>query len=291
MSNVHFEMEFRTGEDEIGKRAKLLYVSMAKYGGDWHSTPHTHACTELFYVVGGLGQFRIADQLRPVSAGDMVIVNPGVEHTEISLSANPLEYIVLGVEGLEFAFDQGPDQRYGVIGFQDQREELSVLLRALLEEIETKPPQYRTVCQDLLEILILRLIRRTDCAGAAAAAGRRINRECSMVRRYLDSHFKENVTLDQLAEMAHVNKYHMVHAFTREYGVSPINYLTTRRIRESCRLLSGTDHSLAQISQMLGFSSPSYFSQRFKKMEGVSPMEYRKGRRAAREASNEEESL
>ena len=41
-------------------------------------------------------------------------------------------------------------------------------------------------------------------------------------------------------------------------------------------LLGDTDHSLSQISHMLGFSSPSYFSQSFRKLEGVSPMEYRK---------------
>ncbi len=46
---------------------KLLYVSTAKYGGDWHSLMHTHACTELFYVVGGMGQFKVAEKLIPVS--------------------------------------------------------------------------------------------------------------------------------------------------------------------------------------------------------------------------------
>lgn len=70
----------------------------------------------------------------------------------------------------------------------------------------------------------------------------------------------------------------MVHAFSREYGVSPINYLISRRIQESRYLLSDTDHSLSQISHMLGFSSPSYFSQSFRKLEGMSPMEYRKRR-------------
>ena len=79
-----------------------------------------------------------------------------------------------------------------------------------------------------------------------------------------------------LAEVAHVNKYYLVHTFSKEYGISPINYLISRRIAESKHLLSETDHSLSQISHMLGFSSPSYFSQSFRKLEGVSPMEYRR---------------
>ena len=107
-------------------------------------------------------------------------------------------------------------------------------------------------------------------------AGPRTTRECDLVRRYIDNHFKESLTLEQLAELAHLNKYYMAHTFRREFGVSPINYLISRRIEESRFLLRETDHTLSLISQMLGFSSLSYFSQCFRRVEGVSPTEYRK---------------
>ncbi|MEG1857937.1 MAG: AraC family transcriptional regulator [Pseudoflavonifractor sp.] len=255
---------------------KLLYVSSAKYGGDWNSMMHTHTCTEIFYVVGGAGQFKIEEITRPVAVDDMVIVNPNVEHTEVSLNASPLEYIVMGVEGLEFSADEDGDSRYCVVNFRGGREDALHYLRSLLSEIETKASGYEIVCQDLLEVLLVRLMRRTDFSLTPAPACRRSTKECATVRRYLDSHFKESITLDQLAGITHVNKYYMVHAFSREYGISPINYLIARRITESRILLSGTDHSLSQISHMLGFSSPSYFSQSFRKLEGISPMEYRK---------------
>ena len=89
-----------------------------------------------------------------------------------------------------------------------------------------------------------------------------------------------NNSLDMLSELVHVNKYYMVHSFTKEYGISPINYLISRRIEESKYLLSDTDHSLSQISHMLGFSSPSYFSQSFRRLEGMSPMEFRRSSRS-----------
>ena len=102
------------------------------------------------------------------------------------------------------------------------------------------------------------------------------SRECGIVRRYIDEHFKESITLDQLAELAHINKYYLVHAFRKTYGTSPINYLISRRIQESRFLLTNSNHSLSQIARILGFSSLSYFSQSFHRAEGVSPMEYRK---------------
>ena len=61
--------------------------------------------------------------------------------------------------------------------------------------------------------------------------------------------------------------------------MSPINYLISRRIEESRFLLRETDHTLSLIAQILGFSSLSYFSQCFRRVEGVSPLEYRRRHR------------
>lgn len=276
MSNDHYELENQFPIGGILESTKLLYVSTAKYGGDWHSMVHTHACAELFYVVGGMGQFRIADQIHPVSADDLVIINPGVEHTEISLNSNPLEYIVLGVDGLEFIGGEDNDDRCRIVNFRGSGEDMLHNLRGMLREIEAKQPGYETVCQDLLEVLLIRLMRRTHFSMTLATPARKTSKECASIRRYIDSNFKENISLDLLAELTHMNKYYMVHLFSREYGISPINYLISRRIKESKFLLGETDHSLSQISLMLGFSSPSYFSQSFRKLEGMSPMEYRK---------------
>lgn len=266
-------------------KVKLLYVSTAKYGGDWHSTLHTHACTEIFYVVGGSGKFNIEGRLLPVTTDDMVIVNPNVEHTEVSYNKRPLEYIVLGVEGLEYSAGEDADERWFMTNLQNAREALLHALREMLREIEFKAVGYELICQDLLEVLILRLMRHAGLQFLPTKTehrkpGRKPSKECAAVRHYIDNHFKENINLDMLSELVHVNKYYMVHSFTKEYGISPINYLISRRIEESKYLLSDTDHSLSQISHMLGFSSPSYFSQSFRRLEGISPMEFRRSSRS-----------
>ena len=145
-----------------------------------------------------------------------------------------------------------------------------------LKEIENKYPGYNTVCQDLLEVVLLLLMRHSQFTVTFVPAARKSSKECAIVRRYIENHFKENLTLDDLAALAHISKYYLVHAFNREYGTSPINYLLSCRIQESLYLLSKTQMSLSQISGTLGFSSPSYFSQSFRRMQGISPLEYRK---------------
>ena len=274
MSNNRYEF---MQNDSLKKTAKLLYISSAKYGGDWHSIQHTHNCSELFYVIDGQGQFLIEDQTYPVSASDLVIVNPNVAHTEVSLNASPLKYIVLGVEGLELTATNNDDNtNFCIINFKTHKDNILLCLQNMLTEIETKHPGYEIVCQDLMEILIVLLGRQTNFATILTPVNKKASRLCGSTKRYIDAHYQENITLDQLADVCHVSKYHLAHAFTEEYGISPINYLISRRISEAEHLLKTTDLSLSLISSTTGFSSSSYFAQIFRKQKGMSPTEFRK---------------
>lgn len=282
MSNQHYVLNLSKTND-IRTNTKLLNVGSAKYGGDWHSVPHAHGYAELFYIVGGDGQFRIEDELFPVNAHQLVIVNPNVIHTEVSYGAHPLEYIVLGIEGLELSVGKNNDGRFCILDYRGG-DDILTCLRNILREMEVKQPGFEIICQAYMEILIVRLMRSISFSVTPAASSSLVSRQCATIRRYIDMHYKESLNLDLLAEEAHVNKYYLSHAFKREYGVSPINYLISRRIEESKYLLKETDLSLSQISHLLGFSSSSYFSQSFRRSEEMSPMEYRRNNRIEKES-------
>ena len=277
MSRSHYSLN-REQAFTIRGTAKLLNVASAKYGGDWHSVPHTHSHLELFYIVGGKGQFLIQDQLYPVNVNNLVIINPNVTHTEVSLNAQPLEYIVLGIEGIELSTSENSNGQFSILDHFESVE-VSGCLRNILREMELKNTGYEDICQAYMEILIIRLMRSTSLAIPAEPQIISGNRQCAAVRRYIDLHFKEALTLEQLAEETHMSKYYLSHAFKREYGISPINYMISRRIEESKYLLAETDLSMSQIAQLLGFSSLSYFSQVFRRIQTTTPMEYRQSTR------------
>ena len=273
MSTDRFDISYAPAPRET---FRLLYISKSRFGGDWNSTAHTHACTELFYCLSGEGQFYISGHHYPVQPDDLVIVNPQVEHTELSLNAAPLEYVVLGISGIELLFGKA-DAPYAILNCREQRERLCSLLHMLLAEADHSLDGYETVCQDLLEVLLIWLVRSSTLSLQIQKTDTRSeNRECAEIKRYIDVNYRENITLDKLADLAHINKYYLAHTFQKEYGVSPITYLSRRRIEESKYLLGNTGHTLAQVSELLGFSSPSYFSQCFRKAEGISPNEYRR---------------
>ena len=80
---------------------RLSYISKTQYSEEWNSNLHTHGCAELFFITDGHGRFRTQYEEFPVAIHDLVVVNANVLHTELSQMDSPLEYIVLGVEGLE----------------------------------------------------------------------------------------------------------------------------------------------------------------------------------------------
>ena len=84
--------------------AALVNASSSHYEEDWPSIPHTHAFTELFYVSEGSGEFLIENQRFSIKKDDLIIVNPHIQHTETSLSASPLSYYTVGVDGISFSF-------------------------------------------------------------------------------------------------------------------------------------------------------------------------------------------
>lgn len=255
--------------------SRLLYISMSKYQGDWNSIPHSHYFSELFYVVSGEGTFLIDGKRYPIKANDLVIIPPNTEHTEQSqsLNASPLEYIVLGIEGITFLMPEASGSR--IISNYSKKSELLNILSMILEEVQNEPEGYPLVCQHLLAILLIQIVRQQKLVLAPISVAK-MTRECGQIKQYIDSNYADNISLDSLASMTHMNKYYLAHAFTRYTGLSPINYLNDKRLTAGKELLESTDYSIAQIAASVGFSSQSYFSQAFKKKTGVTPNSYRK---------------
>lgn len=272
MGNVRYWL---LGEEREEISVRLIYVSSSIYEGDWFSLRHSHNFSELFYVRSGRGNFIVEDEIFPVQQDDLVIVNPNVEHTEFSAGTDPLEYIVLGVEGMSFDFgDRSENRNYEIINYRHQRGELLFYFNALLRETENKNDNYEAVCQNLLEVVLINLMRSSGHPFSVVAT-QRANKVCSRIKRYIDSNFADDISLDSLAQKAHLSKYYLVHTFAKYYGMSPINYLNEVRLRASKELLQTTDLSISQIAISTGFSSQSYFSQSFRRSCGLTPSVYR----------------
>lgn len=255
---------------------QILYVTHSRYDGDWHSIPHSHACAELFYVISGNGQFFVQGEYIDIIADDLIIVNSHVEHTELSKEKQPLEYIVVGIEGLHFnSDDKRFNGNFSVHNYSEFKHEILFYLKTLLIELENQDDYSRQLIQNLLEAMLINMVRRTN-TNLNVSPVKKTTKECVFIENYLNKHYKEDISLDKLSEITFLNKYYLVHAFKQHKGVSPMRFLVLRRIEEAKNLLENTSYNMSDIASIIGFSSQNYFTNAFKKEIGCSPSQYRK---------------
>ncbi|WP_310603563.1 AraC family transcriptional regulator [Anaerosporobacter sp.] len=96
------------------------------------------------------------------------------------------------------------------------------------------------------------------------------------VKSYISKNFAMKVTLEELASKFFIDKFYLTRLFKKEYGKTIFNYLLECRLLESKRLLRNTKLSIAEIAIQVGINDVSYFTKVFKKIEGLSPRDYRK---------------
>ncbi|MBN8203141.1 response regulator transcription factor [Bacillus sp. NTK034] len=93
--------------------------------------------------------------------------------------------------------------------------------------------------------------------------------------QYIQSHFKNPITLNQVADSVYLSPSHFSRLFKEEMGVTFIEYLTAYRIEQSKSLLKMTSLPIEVIAHQIGFTSSGYFATTFKKSERCTPSEYR----------------
>lgn len=92
----------------------------------------------------------------------------------------------------------------------------------------------------------------------------------------LEQNYSKTYTIDELAKSTSLSKHYFQNLFKQTYGVTPIEYLTTVRIKHAKFMLSHYQYSVSEIAYNTGFNNPYYFSRVFKQHTALSPREYRK---------------
>ena len=115
---------------------------------------------------------------------------------------------------------------------------------------------------------------RSVLLGGAKRPGGQSDRAVEFIER----HFSEDITLEQLAGITGVSLQHFCRIFRGQTGMRPMEYLARKRISEAKRLLSSTGRSVSEIAELTGYRDPTYFGAVFRRYEGTTPTEYRRTR-------------
>ena len=266
MSNIQMILH---PQENASVSANLLFVTASKFEEDARTASQTHPYAEFLYVLRGELDFEVEGELFSLKEDDLLVVNPDAAHREQQRGTGAAEYVSLGVEGIFLDPDSsGMWSGSCLLHCRAMRSEARFFLRLLLSELERTQRDYEKLCLFAFESLLL-CMRRVYPREFTISSPKRTARECSAIKRYIDVHFRDPISLDHLAKVCGLNKYYLAHAFREYIGMSPINYLNSRRVEEARRLLCTTSDSISQIAGIVGFSSQSYFAQVFQKSLNV----------------------
>ena len=273
MAHEHFYMKRSEKENLI--QPELIYTGLLEDAPNWYNIQHSHDFCEILYVADGAGEAVLEGKKFRLAPGDLVVINPGTLHEERSDEKSPLRLIFLAIHN--FTLPGLPpsclcSEKYRVLSCGEYRYKMDIYLRELLQETSSQIEFYQEISQGLVSallVLVMRLIRINPGDEAA------LSLECLKIKEYLDQNFTSPITLDSLSETVYISKHYLSHLFKEQTGVSPIKYLTSKRMEKACELLTETEQPVSEISKAVGYENPLYFSQVFKRVYGISPVKYR----------------
>ena len=95
------------------------------------------------------------------------------------------------------------------------------------------------------------------------------------ILRYVETHYSESITIDQMAALTYYSKSHFMKFFKQHMGMRFTEYLNTYRLTIVCDLLDSTEDTILYIAVQSRFDSPSYFNRLFKRKYRMTPKSYR----------------
>lgn len=94
---------------------------------------------------------------------------------------------------------------------------------------------------------------------------------------YIEENYTmEDISIEKLAELCSLHPTYFAHVFKEAYGTSPKSYIIGLKIKRAKEYLAHSDYSVNEISELVGYSDPAYFSSAFKKETGETPTEYKR---------------
>ncbi|MBP1993935.1 AraC family transcriptional regulator [Paenibacillus eucommiae] len=160
------------------------------------------------------------------------------------------------------------------------------LLSELLHISSKKDYGWRERCSSILLVIISKLF-----SDKTEPDVNKLPIEIQASLHHIESHLPEQISVKQLSQSVNWSHEHFTRVFKSHVGMSPNQYLLSRRIEKACKLIAYTTISIKEIAEKTGFQSEHYFSRSFKRLKSTTPSHYRKKAREYRHISEEYDSV
>jgi len=235
----------------------------------------------MIYTANGGGYFGSKSANFHANQGDLVLLRPGTPH-DYGVDPNlPTDQQLWEIYWAHFqprtpwlAWTDWPQPVPGILLCQINEKHERARIKSLVSQMNhnaSSPARHaQDLAMNLLEQVILSCDSRQERTGDAAVDPR--------VRKAIDyasQHLADALDVETLAEQGGLSVSRFAHLFREQTGQSPQRYVESLRIRRARQLLERAGLGIKEIAAQTGFRDPFYFANRFRKLVGKSPSEYR----------------
>lgn len=232
---------------------------------------HIHGKYEICVIEEGGGEYQVRGAPIQLTAGSVFIVNAGDAHA-VRSDDGGCTFVLLYVtpERMRRAAAEA-GVSYATPVFEARALRDPVISGQLLElhaALERDAP-----CDEVEGLLQSTLSMLVSRAAPAADPAQRQHAAVARVKAYIEEHYTDAISIDELASLAGLSKFHLIRVFRDLHGMPPHAYQNAVRIARAREALA-TGRSAADVAHETGFADQSHFTRRFKRLVGVSPGEY-----------------
>ena len=249
------------------------------HDAQWTNAPevprrHCHMLCEMVYVHKGCARFFVAGKTYTAAAGSVVFLS-GLEEHEVQVVQAPYERCFLTVSPAELAgvltsvFRNRPEGFTHCVDLSQRKAIADGLFAALLREFSCELALARLATESLLTQILIEVYRA--CPENFGTATSESAARIAQVQLYMERNFDKPIAIAELARKFYLSPHHLSHAFKRQVGYSPKQYLRLLRLSCARELLESTEHAVSQIARLAGFADVSNFIRAYRECYGVSP--------------------
>lgn len=237
---------------------------------------HFHECYVIGFVEGGKRHLWCKNQECDVSAGDLILFNPRDNHCCAPVDGQLLDYRAVNIqpEIMEKSVKEITGRSFRPYFTQNVvfRSDITRSVAALYDAILRHASKLEK--EESLFFLLEQLLQEYAEPFSEETISRP-NPQIQSLCTYMEEHFSDNLSLDELTAMTTFGKSYLLRSFTKQIGVSPYRYLQTIRLDKAKHFL---EQGIAPVdaAAMAGFSDQSHFTNFFKEFIGLPPRQYQK---------------